>query len=189
MVLAGAGTGKTTVVVERVKRLLATQPDLAPENILVLTYNVRAAAELIERLEKLLGLETASRLWVHNFHSFGNRILSDHRADTGLVDSDDVLDGVGQRLLLRELRPRFAHFVYHPMARDPNGAARFADVIGRAKDELVTPDEYMAYAVRKRAEFDMPRTARATSTRRSRIFATVTHAARCGRSSRSPRTW
>src|SRR5688572_32021297 len=94
MVLAGAGTGKTTVVVERVRHLLRTQPDLAPENILVLTYNVRAAAELIERLEQLLGLETASRLWVHNFHSFGNRILTDHRADLGLTASSDVLDGV-----------------------------------------------------------------------------------------------
>src|SRR5688572_23673056 len=94
MVLAGAGTGKTTVVVERVRHLLRTQPDLAPENILVLTYNVRAAAELIGRLEQLLGLETASRLWVHNFHSFGNRILTDHRADLGLTASSDVLDGV-----------------------------------------------------------------------------------------------
>jgi superfamily I DNA/RNA helicase/RecB family exonuclease len=154
MVLAGAGTGKTTVVVERVRHLLATQPDLAPENVLVLTYNVRAAAELIERLEQLLGLETASRLWVHNFHSFGNRILTDHKADIGLADSSDVLDGVGQRLLLRELRPRFAHFLYHPMARDLNGAGRFAEVISRAKDELVTPDEYMAYAQRQRADFD-----------------------------------
>src|SRR5688500_16726884 len=95
MVLAGAGTGKTTVVVERVKRLLATEPDLEPENVLVLTYNVRAAAELIERLEQLLGLETASRLWVHNFHSFGNRILSDNRADLGLSDTRAVLDAVG----------------------------------------------------------------------------------------------
>ncbi|HUP83741.1 MAG TPA: ATP-dependent helicase, partial [Candidatus Limnocylindria bacterium] len=154
MVLAGAGTGKTTVVVERVRYLLATQPDLTPENVLVLTYNVRAAAELIERLEQVLGLETASRLWIHNFHSFGNRILSEHKADLGLADRDDVLDGVGQRLLLRELRPRFAHFLYHPMARDLNAAGRFADVISRAKDELVTPDEYMTYAMRKRAEFD-----------------------------------
>ena len=147
MVLAGAGTGKTTVVVERVGHLLAHAAlTLAPENILVLTYNVRAAAELMERLEQLLGLETASRLWVHNFHSFGNRILSDHRADLGLDVNADVLDAVGQRLLLRELRPRFAHFVYHPMARDMNGAGRFADVISRAKDELVTPDEYLTFA-------------------------------------------
>src|SRR5687768_12055931 len=91
MVLAGAGTGKTTVVVERVRHLLATQPDLSPENVLVLTYNVRAAAELMERLEETLGLEIASRVWVHNFHSFGHRILSDHRAELGLAENADVL--------------------------------------------------------------------------------------------------
>ncbi len=155
MVLAGAGTGKTTVVVERVRHLLATQPGLEPENVLVLTYNVRAAAELMDRLEQALGLEIASRLWVHNFHSFGNRVLSDHRAEVGLAEGSDVLDTVGQRLLLRELRPQFAHFVYHAMARDQNAAARFADVISRAKDELVTPDEYRAYAHARRQAFEI----------------------------------
>ena len=65
MVVAGAGTGKTTVVVERVAHLLATDPELQPENVLVLTYNVRAAAELSSRFEARLGLETASRLAVH----------------------------------------------------------------------------------------------------------------------------
>jgi ATP-dependent DNA helicase UvrD/PcrA len=154
MVLAGAGTGKTTVVVERVRHLLATQPDLAPENILVLTYNVRATAELMDRLEQLLGLAVASRLWVHNFHSFGHRVLSDHGAELGLDVNADVLDGVAQRLLLRELRPRFAEFLYHAMARDRNAAGRFADVISRAKDELVTPEEYLAYAQAKRQAFE-----------------------------------
>ena len=56
MVLAGAGTGKTTVIVERVRHLLATRPDLAPENLLVLTYNVRAALELGDRLARRLPL-------------------------------------------------------------------------------------------------------------------------------------
>ena len=116
---------------------------------------MRAAAELIERLEETLGLETASRLWVHNFHSFGNRVLSDHRAELGLAEGADVLDQVGQRLLLRELRPQFAHFLYHGMARDQNAAARFADVISRAKDELVTPEEYLAYAHARREAFDI----------------------------------
>ena len=54
MILAGAGTGKTTVVVERVRYLLDRDPDLQPENVLVLTYNVRAAAELTRRLERSL---------------------------------------------------------------------------------------------------------------------------------------
>jgi len=155
MVLAGAGTGKTTVVVERVRHLLAADSSLEPENILVLTYNVKAAAELMDRLEEALGLEVASRLWVHNFHSFGHRLLSDHRADLGLTENADVLDQVGQRLLLRELRPAFMDFLYHPMARDPNSAGRFAEVISRAKDELVTPSEFAALAQGKREAFDM----------------------------------
>src|SRR5262245_50223220 len=155
MVLAGAGTGKTTVVVERVRHLLASDPTLEPENILVLTYNVKAAAELMDRFEEALGLETASRLWVHNFHSFGNRVLSDNRSDLGLSANADVLDQVGQRLLLRELRPGFVDFVYHAMARDANAAGRFADVIGRAKDELVTPVEFEAFAEARREAFDL----------------------------------
>lgn len=154
MVLAGAGTGKTTVVVERIRNLLATHVDIEPENVLVLTYNVKAAAELMDRLEDALGLEVASRLWIHNFHSFGHRVLSDHRADLGLSENADVLDQVGQRLLLRELRPYFMDFLYHPMARDPNAAGRFAEVISRAKDELVTPAQFLAFAESKREAFD-----------------------------------
>ena len=155
MVLAGAGTGKTTVVVERVRHLLASSPALEPENILVLTYNVKAAAELMDRFEGALGLETASRLSVHNFHSFGNRVLTDHRADLGLAANADVLDQVGQRLLLRELRPAFVDFLYHAMSRDVNAAGRFADVISRAKDELVTPAEFEAFAQARREAFEI----------------------------------
>jgi superfamily I DNA/RNA helicase/RecB family exonuclease len=155
MVLAGAGTGKTTVVVERVRHLLATEAGLQPENVLVLTYNVRAAAELSRRLEERLGLETATRLAVHNFHAFGNRILSEHRSEAGLGDSTDVLDPIGQRLLLRDLRSAFAGFVYHSVALGwPWTANRFAELIGRAKDELITPEEYLAYARAKREAFD-----------------------------------
>ena len=155
MVLAGAGTGKTTVVVERVRHLLARDDQLRPEDILVLTYNVRAAAELVERLEEVLGMETASRLWVHDFHAFGDRILADHGGDLGLGANPDVLDEIGQRLLLRDLRPRFSHFLYHFVgARSAWVFGRFAELISRAKDELVSPQEYLAYAHAKREAFD-----------------------------------
>ena len=155
MVLAGAGTGKTTVVVERVRHLLATDPTLEPENILVLTYNVRAAGELTERLERTLGIERAGRLWVHNFHSFGYRLLRDHRAELGLSANADLLDQVGQRLLLRSLRPLLKDFLYHKVARYPNAVDRFADVISRAKDELVSPQEYREFADARRTAFQM----------------------------------
>ncbi|MGH2445223.1 MAG: UvrD-helicase domain-containing protein, partial [Candidatus Limnocylindria bacterium] len=50
VVIAGAGTGKTRIIVERVRHLLETKTELRPEQILVLTYNVKAARELKERL-------------------------------------------------------------------------------------------------------------------------------------------
>jgi hypothetical protein len=154
MVLAGAGTGKTTVVVERVRHLLDTDRTLTPENILVLTYNVRAAGELLDRFEHALGVERASRLWVHNFHSFGYRLLREHPAEAGLNASADLLDGIGQRLLLRDLRPRMRHFLYHRLERDPLPTlGGFAEMISRAKDELVTPAEYAAFVERRKQAF------------------------------------
>ncbi len=154
MVLAGAGTGKTTVVVERVRYLLERDPELQPENVLVLTYNVRAAAELTRRLEQTIGLERAARLWVHNFHSFGNRLLAAHGPEFGLGDGRHVLDQIGQQLLLLELRPAMSHFLYHDLGINPGPALRrFSEMIGRAKDELVTPAEFGAFVERKRQAY------------------------------------
>src|SRR5207249_3024980 len=110
-----------------------------------LTYNVRAAAELTRRLERALGIERASWLWVHNFHSFGHRLLTTHRAELGLADTQGVLDQIGQTLLLRELRPQMRHFLYHDLSLNPLPIlGRFAEMISRVKDELVTPEEFGA---------------------------------------------
>jgi DNA helicase-2/ATP-dependent DNA helicase PcrA len=137
VVIAGAGTGKTRVIVERVAHLLQTKgaadgvpiepaPDhdpfhgpLPPEQVLVLTYNVRAAKELKERLEAALGPAAASRLPVSNFHSFCHRILADNAAEAGLNANPDVLDGIGQVLLLRDIRPDLP-LVYHAGGSNPN---------------------------------------------------------------------
>ena len=155
MVLAGAGTGKTTVVVERVRHLLTADPELAPENVLVLTYNVRAAGELVERFEQVLGVDVASRLWVHNFHSFGYRLLREHRTEANVARDADLLDEVGQRLLLRDLLPHMREFLYYDLSWNAMATfGRFAEMISRAKDELVTPAEYAAYARRQHAAFE-----------------------------------
>ena len=70
VVIAGAGTGKTRVIVERVKWLLDNREGLLPEQLLVLTYNVKAARELQERLDEVVGIATRTRMSVSNFHSF-----------------------------------------------------------------------------------------------------------------------
>ncbi len=161
VVIAGAGTGKTRVIVERCRWLLETKgagsrdadgrllpaepqpqpnPDhpfsgpLLPEQLLVLTYNVKAARELETRLDEAVGPATRARMTVSNFHSFCHRILSDSAGEAGMPPNPDVLDGVGQLLLLRDLQPALA-LVYHSEWQ----LQEIVSFINRAKDELVTP--------------------------------------------------
>ena len=179
VVIAGAGTGKTRVIVERVRCLLETRGratigpagdlvpaeptetegdpfsgPLVPEQILVLTYNVKAAKELGDRLEAAVGPAVRARLSVSNFHSFCHRVLTESSADAGLPARPDVLDGIGQILLLRDIRPDLP-LVYYAGGSNPNWwLDQFVAFINRAKDELVTPDDFDAFVARERAVFE-----------------------------------
>src|SRR5204862_2916843 len=115
-----------------------------PEQILVLTYNLKAAKQLVDRLEAAVGVATAGRLNVGNFHSFCHRILTESAPDVGLPPQPDVLDGINQILLLRDLRPSLP-LVYHGGGSNPNWwLDQFVGFVNRAKDELVTPDDFDA---------------------------------------------
>jgi len=149
VVIAGAGTGKTRVIVERVKWLLETKPDLLPEQILVLTYNVKAARELQSRIEEAVGPATKSRLSISNFHSFCHRVLTESAAEADMPPNPDVLDGVGQLLLIRDLRPNL-DLVYH----GDWAYNDFVKFINRAKDELVTPDAFDAFVTNELRIFE-----------------------------------
>ena len=151
VVIAGAGTGKTRVIVERVKCLLERDTTLLPEQILVLTYNVKAARELQERLGSTVGAATSARIAVSNFHSFCHRILTENAADAGLPPRPDVLDGVGQVLLLKDIVGDLP-LIYH--YRGSWALGGFVQFINRAKDELVTPDDFDAYVAAEREVFE-----------------------------------
>jgi superfamily I DNA/RNA helicase len=150
VVIAGAGTGKTRVIVERVRHLLQTKPGLLPENLLVLTYNVKAAQELQARIEELVGAAARARMTVSNFHSFCHGILSESAGEADMPAHPDVLDGIGQYLLLRDLQPAL-NLVYHASVYTFPELVKF---INRAKDELVTPDAFDAYVARERQAFE-----------------------------------
>lgn len=95
LVLAGAGSGKTRVIVHKIARLL--QAGLAPKQIAAITFTNKAAAEMRERAKALVGPRAAKDLAVSTFHSLGVRMLREDGPRLGLkeqfsiLDSDDVL--------------------------------------------------------------------------------------------------
>ncbi len=123
---------------------------LLPEQILVLTYNVKAARELQERLDHLVGPTVRARMTVSNFHSFCHHVLTEAAGEAGLPPNPEVLDGIGQVLLLRDLEPDL-ELLYHAAfwALRP-----FVQFINRAKDELVSPADFEAYVAEERAVFE-----------------------------------
>src|SRR5271167_4203030 len=88
LVVAGAGTGKTRVITERIRNLLESDPDLAGENILGLTFTNKAAGEMKHRVVRAAG-ERAEGVWLSTFHKFClEKILQ--TADAGIQSLEDI---------------------------------------------------------------------------------------------------
>lgn len=147
---AGPGTGKTRTLIARIKCLLDRR--LAPSSILALTFSNKAAAEMIERLE-MLDPAAAPLLWAGTFHAFGLELLHLHHAAAGLPDDFEVLDEAGALGILEGLLPELGlrHF---QNLWDPTLELRsILRAISRAKDEMVSDEDYTAaaYAARHAA--------------------------------------
>ena len=101
LVLAGAGSGKTRVLVHRVAWYLQTE-QAAPFGILAVTFTNKAAAEMRARIETLLKRPTGG-MWVGTFHGLAHRILRLHWQEAGLPDSFQILDSEDQLRTLRRV--------------------------------------------------------------------------------------
>jgi DNA helicase-2/ATP-dependent DNA helicase PcrA len=101
LVLAGAGTGKTRVLVTRLAHILATRRAW-PSQILAVTFTNKAAREMLERVTGIIG-ESADGLWLGTFHSICARILRRHAELVGLKPSFTILDTDDQIRLLKQI--------------------------------------------------------------------------------------
>lgn len=101
LVLAGAGSGKTRVLVHRIAWLLRVE-GISPHGILAVTFTNKAANEMRGRIEELLSLPTQG-LWVGTFHSIAHRLLRRHAREARLPDTFQILDSDDQYRLLRRL--------------------------------------------------------------------------------------
>lgn len=138
LVLAGAGSGKTKVLTTRIAYLIEDK-DVSPYNILAITFTNKAAKEMQQRLNSLIG-SIASNVQVSTFHSFGLKILRENYDALGyarnfvIMDSDDSLTVIKRILKELDLDPK----QYNPTA--------IKNRISGCKNELVTPKNYETYA-------------------------------------------
>jgi DNA helicase II / ATP-dependent DNA helicase PcrA len=99
LVLAGAGSGKTRVLVHRIAWLIQVE-NVSPFGILAVTFTNKAAGEMRGRIEQLLG-QPAGAMWVGTFHGLAHRLLRQHWREAGLPQTFQILDSEDQYRLIR----------------------------------------------------------------------------------------
>jgi DNA helicase II / ATP-dependent DNA helicase PcrA len=150
LVVAGAGTGKTTVLIRRIVRLIRENHARADET-LALTYTDNAAAEMRERIQAELHA-TCSRLQVCTFHAYCNNLLIRNNKNFGVLDEKDLWIFLRKRI--RELRLNY----FVRAANVTKFLDDLLDFLRRCHDELVSPEKYAEYVLRlERAELPIPR--------------------------------
>jgi len=101
LVLAGAGSGKTQVLVQRVGYLVE-HFKCSPHNILAVTFTNKAATEMKERIGKLLN-QNVDRMWVGTFHGIANRLLRRHYIEAGLSSNFQILNSSDQKRIVKNV--------------------------------------------------------------------------------------
>src|SRR3989344_3842102 len=144
LIVAGAGTGKTTVITRRIAWLIE-QKLAKPQEILALTFTEKAAGEMEERVDKLLPYGYLD-LWISTFHAFGKRILEQHGLSVGLPINFRLLGETELWALVRKNLAVFELDYYQPLGNPSRFIHALIRHFSRAKDELIGPAEYLEYA-------------------------------------------
>jgi DNA helicase-2/ATP-dependent DNA helicase PcrA len=150
LIVAGAGTGKTTVITRRIAHLIA-QRKARPEEILALTFTDKAAAEMSERIDQLVPYGYAD-VDIATFHAFGDRLLREHSLELGLTPDFRVLSRAEQVIFLRDRLFELPLDRYRPLGDPTRHLQALITLISRCKDEDISPDEYRTSAERLGAE-------------------------------------
>jgi len=154
LIVAGAGTGKTTVITRRIAYLIE-QKLAKPDEILALTFTDKAAGEMQERADLLLPMGYVDT-WISTFHSFCERILKNHALDIGLSNDFKLLDDVGQWVLVLKNFEKFTLDYYRPLGSPNRFISALLKHFSRCKDELIAPEDYLKYSEELKLSADNP---------------------------------
>ena len=144
LVVAGAGTGKTTVLINRLAYLVL-EKGVKTDEIILTTFTEKSAQEMIERADKILPYGYLD-LWISTFHGLGERILRQHGIDIGLDSDFKLIDSTAQWVFLKK-NIHSLNLKYYHSAGNPNKF--IGDLIShfsRLKDENISSAEYIDQA-------------------------------------------
>jgi len=150
LIVAGAGTGKTHVVTSRIAWLIA-EKRARPDEILALTFTEKAAAEMEARVDVLVpyGYTDAT---IATFHAFGDRLVRGFGIELGFTTRPRVCSEAEVRVFLRERLFELGLDRYAPLGQPDRNLAALVRCFSRARDEDVSPEDYLAFAQRLAAE-------------------------------------
>ncbi|MFC1711158.1 ATP-dependent helicase [Patescibacteria group bacterium] len=151
LIIAGAGTGKTTVITERIKYLIASK--LAkPTEILALTFTQKAALEMEERVDKILPYGY-TQMWISTFHSFCDRILRQEAFHIGLNPHFILLTEAEALMFLKKHIFAFKLNYFRPTGNPYKFLKGLFSHFSRLKDEDISVQEYLQYANKLKKRF------------------------------------
>lgn len=140
MIIAGAGTGKTTVITKRIAWLLAEEK-AKPDEILALTFTEKAAHEMEERVDRLLPIGYVDTS-ICTFHAFCERVLARYGLEMGFPGNMRILTEIDAWLLLRKHLARFELEYFRPRGNPTKFLREMLKHFSRCKDEGVTAERY-----------------------------------------------
>jgi DNA helicase-2/ATP-dependent DNA helicase PcrA len=144
LIIAGAGTGKTTVITRRIAYLIATRR-ARPSDVLALTFTDKAAVEMEERVDTLVPYGYAD-VQLSTFHAFGDRLIRENALELGLAPEFRVLTRAEQVIFLRDHLFELPLRHYRPLGDPTRHLQAIISHISRLKDEDVSPEQYLAHA-------------------------------------------
>lgn len=150
LIIAGAGTGKTTVITERIKWLI--QQDLAkPSEILALTFTEKAAKEMEERVDVAMPYGY-TQMWISTFHSFCDRVLRQDALHIGLDPRYKLLTQTQSIRFIRDNLFEFELDYFRPLGNPTKYVQGMLQHFSRLQDEDVSPSQYLDWVKGQRSK-------------------------------------
>ena len=152
LIIAGAGTGKTTVVTERIKYLILGK--LAkPNEILALTFTEKAAREMENRVDVAMPYGY-TQMWISTFHSFCDRILRQEALQIGLDPRYKLMSEAATTQLIRNNLFKFDLDYFRPLGNPNKFIGGMLQHFSRLQDEDISPSDYLAWLKKQKSKMD-----------------------------------